>query len=801
MFTKKSAIYLIFVTIAVLVFVTSCMDARKGTLNANLQPNITITNYFGADSINQITEPQLFQQTIQWSGSDEDGVVVGYAFRILNEDGDPITTPGYDVITEGYDNSDENGWVKFYTPSADQTIPLSQSAQTTIWQDNSYATVNFPAANANGDSTNIISNFQVKCIDNAGTESVIASKYFQAESNTPTSLIINNIQGETVGTAIVFQFQMDDDDPVVGSLPYYFEYKLQRRDNVTGTVLTVNEGGYTDEWISTLENSDISLSLHSELNGNGLIPNEAGQDSTFLVARAIDSALILSEEVEISFNVKEGFYPGTVIYYGESNGEANGIYALGAWQFVTYLDEALDDILPSVQTSDGVHNATPFWYDLEEKYTVIGSNDLKIYMRWGYDGEFGITSPTAPTDFTNNPHKERVDVTLDELTGEPYFCEISYYDLRLDGTPYYYPPIPAEGDNLIVDNDGIQWLRIPFNSPIGQSTTITLTSFGGSLDNLYGEHTFTVRAVDLQGAVDETPHEFTFTVVTPIPKEEKFGVLIIDDDAPANNTLPELYVDTLYTDITADYAAATGTTTEVINKEELNAMIGSASMGGLHFGKAIISPTDMQKYKVVIYHSDNGTAEFSFWKEFEPFKIYLLQGGNLILSGGSSIKFVHGKCDENGFSIFQEYFGIPSNGNPIGRVSTLYTENPFFIEAKAQGNLNDIELLLPNPFNNAITNPNVPFLSCNGLGPVAYFNDFEGEVIYTYGCKEVADDPPGCPYHINPTQAEYDQYNGLPIALKYETTNNSCYIIGFPLSFMDKGQVTTMMNQILNEIP
>ncbi len=52
---------------------------------------------------------------------------------------------------------------------------------------------------------------------------------------------------------------MDDDDPVVGSLPYYFEYKLQRRDNVTGTVLTVNEGGYTDEWISTLENSDISL--------------------------------------------------------------------------------------------------------------------------------------------------------------------------------------------------------------------------------------------------------------------------------------------------------------------------------------------------------------------------------------------------------------------------------------------------------------------------------------------------------------------------------------------------------------
>ena len=45
--------------------------------------------------------------------------------------------------------------------------------------------------------------------------------------------------------------------------------------------------------------------------------------------------------------------------------------------------------------------------------------------------------------------------------------------------------------------------------------------------------------------------------------------------------------------------------------------------------------------------------------------------------------------------------------------------------------------------------------------------------MYSYGCKEVAEDPPGCPYHINPTQEEYDYFNGLPVALKYETTNMS----------------------------
>lgn len=134
MFNKKGSIYFIFVALVVLLVLISC-DARKGTLSANLQPFISITNYFGADSDTLITEAFLFQQTVQWSGTDEDGVVEGYAFRVLNEEEEPIATPGYDVI-------DEDGWVKFYSPSANTTIPLDQSAETTIWFDQSYATIN-----------------------------------------------------------------------------------------------------------------------------------------------------------------------------------------------------------------------------------------------------------------------------------------------------------------------------------------------------------------------------------------------------------------------------------------------------------------------------------------------------------------------------------------------------------------------------------------------------------------------------------------------------------------------------------
>jgi hypothetical protein len=785
MFKKKSVIYLMILALVVLVVLISC-EPRKGTLNANLQPYISITDYFGVDSDTLITESQLFQQTVQWSGTDEDGVVAGYAFRVLNEEGVPVATPGYDAITSGYDDPDMNGWVKFYLPNADTSIPLDQSAQTTIWFDQSYATINFPAADANGDSSNVVSIFEVKCKDNAESESESASKYFQAHSNTPTAMISSNIDGEIISTAIILEFAMSDEDPFVGDDAYFYEYKLEIRDSNN---VVIPDSGYNDEWLSTLGSDDVTLALHSSLNNNPLIPNDL-DNTTFLRVRAIDTALIESDEIEISFTVKEGFYPGTVIYFGEGNASANGIYALGTDHFATYLDEAISDILPSVQTSDGAHHATAFWYNLEQKYTAIGSNNFKTYMRWGYNGEFE----------NNDPHKKRNDETKDELTGQTYHCQIIGYDIRLDGEPYYYPPIPAEGVHLQVDDDGKRWLRVGVNYPIGQATTLTLTSFGGSLDDMYDDHIFEVRAIDLQGAVDLTPHEFHFTIVPPISKEEKYGVLIIDDESNSSSSAPDSLLNDFYEYIVSDFETDPG----YINREYMNLLLNADGLGDLHHGKSVIASSDIQQYKAIIYHADNPTAEFSFWKEFEVLKIYLLQGGNLIISSGSTLKIIHQRCSENAFNILEEYFGIQmSDTDAIGRASTSYTSNPFFIKAVAEDGYNDFDLLLPS-FNTTITNPQAPILNVNGLGPVAYFNDgCEAEVIYRYGCKEVGEDPPGLPptWHIVPTQEEYDEFNGLPVALKKVSDNNSCFIFGFPLSYMEPDQVKTMMTQLLNDLP
>jgi len=700
-----------------------------------------------------------YTQGVAWEALIEDEPL--YAYRIITSNGELPES----ILT------DTDGWIYQNDPQEENTI----------WTDKTELQMSFNSVN--GVLEHIITIFEIKyLLDNQESEIISASFYDFREIGTIFTTTSGDCDGQTTGTGINFVIKEKIQDIFVDGLyADHFMYRLNIISEIDSTI--ISEG----EWFNSLNCEDIRKVELRNYTIPSLVPNENGeltQFETYIVTR---SGFVDEDNPAIAnFKVQEGFYPGTIIYYGEDNANANGIYALGAHHFASYLDDAISDILPSVQTLDGAHFATAFWYNSEENYIAIGSEDLNIYMRWGYYGEYE----------DNNPHKQRYEITLDDATGLPYYCEIVGYDIRLDGEPYYYPPIPATGENLQVDIDGTEWLRVSVNDEIGQETILSLTSFNGLLESMYGEHTFEVRAIDLQGAVDLTPHEFIFTIVPPILKEDKSGVLIIDDEAGSNDEI-EVMIDSLYNYYVSDYTTEIG----YINRETLVQFINSYALGGLHHWKSIIAPSDIQQYKAIIYHCDSPTAEFSFWKEFESFKIYLLQGGNLILSSGSKLKYVHYQCSRNAFSIFEDYFGIPmSNEDAIGNVSTSFTENPFFIQAIAEGSYNDIDLLLPS-FNPAITNPYAPILSVEGLGPVAYFNEgYNAEVIYSYGCKPVGEDPPGCPYHIIPTQEEYDEFNGLPVALRYVTPNNACFIFGFPLAYMEPDQVKSMITQILNEL-
>lgn len=823
----RNAMVFIAIALLTLLFFNACED-RKGEINPNTAPTIEITSYVGEDSLGAVSDSVLFQQRIYWEAHDDDGVVEGYAFRVitLDEDGNPLYGTAANPIgnvTPGYEVLDDQGWIYHYQNGADETIPLSVTEQKTIWSDQVNALINFPAKgdlivdnqgnpvlDSYGNPTYepVVSIFEVKCIDDQGDESASVHKYFRAQSYTPRASVQStkgDINGEQIGTGVVLQFTIIDNDPYVEAEADHFEFRLEKRDVNTGALLGPDDGGYNlgeDEWISTAGQFNVNQYMLTKLTNPTLLTNtlmnNVPQDSTFLIVKAVDLAGVVSEPDTISFIVKDGFYPNTLIYFGVNpdgtfDGTKNDIYALGENQFVDYLEESISRIIPSVSTLEGTHYSTPMWVDKDGHFTVMNSNDLKLYLHWGYHGEYGIKTESGNV-ITNNPNSTKVGSVLDELTNSPYFTEIRYFDLRLDGAAYVYAPLPAEEYN-ITDDDGTEWLRVPVGADIA-TTTI--------LNNLEpGFHRFEARAVDLQDIGDKTPSEFIFKIVDPIPAIEKSGILIIDDTNNDPGYAPEAYVDSLYQDyFFSDYAG----TVDVIDRNELRTFIkDDLNLYGLHFQRPVLSPTDLQQYKTIVWHSDDPriSSDSRFAWEYDVLNLYLRSGGNIILSAGANVRPVFELCANKGFNILDRYFGLPLNGEDVVNVpSKSGLESSFlnlqlfkYAQANADAGITeDVNLLMPsviaNIMNNPVLNPN------EALGPVAYFDNYEDDVekIFTFGSIPPGDGP------LDLTQAEYEALNVRPVGISKTTTNTKCFMLGFPLSYMVPEQAKAALTQIVAEI-
>jgi len=341
---KLLAVILLLTLTALLI--TGC--GKSGSRFDNQKPVISITSYEGwtEDSVpavvDTLTHEYAFQQRIFWNAYDPDGVIVGYAFRVLDENYEPIPTPGYSIISRGADGlipnvilnnpnllgTSREGWAYHYLPSADQTIPLDDpEADRTIWTSQKYAVINFPAADEFGNPAPTISHFEVIAVDNRGDivgES--AWRRFRTSSPRPTCILDTtkgNPNGRDVGSGIRLKFTMHDSDPFILPVPYKFEFRMMKVNDASGAIIP---GSETD-WISS-ENEEKIDEFRLTANTNPPLIYDYDENGTSLgtttriVARATDMAGAVSlapgaapdSSAVITFKVKPGFRPRTLLY-------------------------------------------------------------------------------------------------------------------------------------------------------------------------------------------------------------------------------------------------------------------------------------------------------------------------------------------------------------------------------------------------------------------------------------------------------------------------------------------------------
>lgn len=800
----------------VLIMISACGD-RRGDLYPNQKPVIYITSFSGVDSLSALADSTIFQQTIYWEANDSDGVVEAFSYRVLDEDGNPISTPGNEYI-------DADGWVKHYEAGADESIPLSDpSAQSTIWTDQVYAVINFPAngepaldnagnqlldpVTGNPIYLPVISRFEIRCIDDRGDMSENVVKYFKSTSVTP-SVLVNSTQGaineKTIGTGVILDFLISDKDPLIGDEPNYFLFKLEKIRISDGYIYPASEGGYEDVWVDTrdLNNSTGDITKYAltpnttpSLLVNEVIDDTTFADSTYLTAIAYDLAGIASEPKTIVFSVKDGFHPGTIIYdgYDPSNGDEpnkfyNDIFAIGDYHYSkikSKVDETIPiSSLPEVITPDGVHYGLPFWIDLEGNFTAVYSDNIKVSLHWGYMGEYGkpATQSGGEPTVNNRVHGEtRLGIVQDEDMAAPYFTELQAFDLQLDGEAYHYPPLAGIVYTYTDSLGG--WTRIPLGEDIDQSTLLY------NLDP--GEHSFKVRAVDLSGVGDPTPAEFNFNLVEPVLAEDKEGILIIDDETNSAFS-PDATIDTLYYQMLMGYP---GEITQ-IDMQEVSTATGGVTVNHLlHYEMDFLALTDILKYKLVVYHSEQQTAISDFPKNNNSYNLYFETGGNMVSVLSHSTEDAFYYCNDKDLPILERYFGIPrqeydENDSLVVKTSATLLNKPFLIGANPLNTMSSsLEVETDSSFV-AIVNMR------KGIGMNCYFKEemIMADPIYSYECK------PDTSSFTPPTPEEYNLLNNKTIAVKYETPRNINYMFGFPLSFMKLDGTQQMFNEIFNEL-
>jgi len=801
MMQLKSAklLFIIVMIISSVLLISGC--GKSGNRFANQPPTIQITSFEGWDTtyVNagyDTTMVYSFQQRIYWHATDPDGVITGYAFRILDENNNPVPTPGYEYIDLTGELTPDNllalgtGWVIHYMTGADQNIPLDDpQARRSIWTSQKYAVINFPSADSIGNPIVKFSKFEVVAIDNRGAITPHpAWRNFRTQSDRPKCMISStkgNPNGKDVGSGLKLAFTMSDTDPFITAVPYKYEFKIMKITN-QGNVIP----GTESDWFSTTSEDNRTNRINEYLLTKYTNPPLSydydevtlafKNQRTKIISRVTDMAGVISIPDTAStmiFSVRPGFRPHTFIYPTKT-------YALTNNHFEDYGDDTTEEIkvIPRVVTEGVTRYALPLFKDFEGKYTAVYSTNIKLWIRWGWWGEYGETRGETVTygdtiKIKTTPYNKKVDVVLDSQTGQNYFSEITAFDLRLDGEPYNYPPYPFSKYGF-TDQNGKKWLRLPVNSPLGQTVVLTAGQLPLPPATEPGEHKFEVRVVDLQDEYDPTPVDFTFYLHRYIEPANRQGVLIIDDD-PVSAQVNDALITQRYQAMLEGYNGNVNVITRTENNEDIR--------------QRAIAFSDLQKYKLVIYHTDNYEKTGNLQLDFDAYSLFLMRGGNLLISHTSLLGAQLTEIANGGL---RKTFVTNLGFNKIPKVSYLNNSNsPFF--QKAVSNMTDYNDL--NLHYDVTGSPAIhPLIDLrDGLGYLSYFENgnFSGDIFYKFGCK-----PTTYPTYP-PTSEQFDKYNGKTVAFRRTTSSNGkVYVFGFPLSFMKVEDTRPMMNKIISEL-
>lgn len=712
--------------LALLVLLISC--GREGLTAPQSTAGMLV---FSEDKLPRAGDEYIYRQGL--SAGPETPEDALFAWRIETLSGE--LPPGW--------FADPEGWLWFRAPGADPGIPLSEAGpHRTIWTTQS--SLSFDFVSSGGKIGNLVKKAGLR-VKSSDDKIETYSSGFKS-GRLLGSLINSGIEpGDVTGSGIEFALrEVIGDIYVDGLYADHFKFRL----NILDEDLEVISVG---EWHSSLEMADLRRVRLNAATDPALAENASGEYTQFecyLVSRqGIEEATPNS----VHFKVQGNFKPKALIY-------AKTLVALGQHHYSVNPREELyyNDLIPPA----GERKNRNLW-QTDTGWEAINSPDLRLHLQWGYLGQYGTSIPPWPgmegTFFpSGDPFDPEYNICLDAGTEQNYHSLVAQFDLRLDGAPF--PALAQFIQTQQITHHGKTWLRVPNLQADSRRCVLS-----GLAD---GEHVFEVCAVDLQGAISD-PANVTINLTPFVPRENRSGLLIVDDTRHNPSTAPESYIDSFYTSVLPISWGPLGHT-------DAQTETGSS---------LTVSPVLMQNYLAVVWHSDNPSSNINLWQNVDPLEIYLDAGGAVVLSAGSNLNNALEDLRTSAHSFVSARFGIDS-GTDFGALSQSWVSNAFFVRSEAQNNQFDMDLMIENAFNPLVR-------AREGLGPVTWFDpDLAASFYHAFGCKPV--DHPVQP----PTQEQYDFYSSKHAGYQHERL----FVFGIPLSYLEPEDVEPALDVVLNRL-